>query len=138
MREPDDKKVLLDTDVFSFLLNGHSLSEPYRKHIEGKRIALSFVTVGELLFGARRRSWGPRRLALLENAIGMTAIVPHDLEICRRYADTKSDLELAGTPIAGNDLWIAACALRDSIPLLSHNRRHFGRVPGIRLVSEGG
>jgi tRNA(fMet)-specific endonuclease VapC len=80
---------------------------------------------------------GDRALTLLENAIRMTAIVPHDLEICRRYAETKSDLELAGTPIADNDLWIASCALRHSIPLLSHNRRHFGRVPGIRLDSEG-
>ena len=38
--------------------------------------------------------------------------------------------------MADNDLWIAACALRHSIPLVSNNDRHFTGVPGLVLISE--
>jgi hypothetical protein len=40
--------VLLDTDVFSFLMKeGDTRYELYKPHVEGKTVALSFVTVGE-------------------------------------------------------------------------------------------
>ena len=38
--------------------------------------------------------------------------------------------------MADNDLWIAATAIRHSIPLLSNNRRHFADIPGLVLISE--
>lgn len=44
---PGDR-VLLDTDVFSYLLKGRDHAERYRKHVAGKTVAVSFVTVGEI------------------------------------------------------------------------------------------
>lgn len=38
--------------------------------------------------------------------------------------------------IADNDLWIAACAIRHSIPLVSNNFKHFDGIPGLILRSE--
>jgi predicted nucleic acid-binding protein len=38
--------------------------------------------------------------------------------------------------LADNDLWIAALAVRHSVPLVSNNRTHFQRVPGLVLISE--
>jgi hypothetical protein len=38
--------------------------------------------------------------------------------------------------IAANDKWIAACALRHAIPLVSNNRKHFENIPGLTLISE--
>jgi tRNA(fMet)-specific endonuclease VapC len=132
----DSDLVLLDTAVFSYLLNGHQTANAYRRHVEGKRFAVSFITVGELLFGALRRSWGQIRIARLKIAIHATTTVPWDEEICDCYAETKAQLESKGTPIADNDLWIAACALRHSMPLVSHNRKHFIRISGLTLISE--
>ena len=51
--------VLVDTDVFSFLMKGHTLAAQYEKHIKGKKPALSFVTVGELLTWSKHKGWGP-------------------------------------------------------------------------------
>jgi hypothetical protein len=34
-----------------------------------------------------------------------------------------------------NDLWIAACALRHSVPLISNNRKHFEKISGLQLIS---
>lgn len=44
---PGDR-VLLDTDVFSYLLKGREHAERYRKHVAGNTVAISFVTVGEI------------------------------------------------------------------------------------------
>jgi predicted nucleic acid-binding protein len=40
--------VLLDTDVVSFLFKNSGNASRYRPLIEGKRVAISFVTVAEL------------------------------------------------------------------------------------------
>ena len=43
--------VLLDTDVFSYLLKDDARADPYRPHVQDQTIAVSFVTVGELVLG---------------------------------------------------------------------------------------
>jgi predicted nucleic acid-binding protein len=35
-----------------------------------------------------------------------------------------------------NDLWIAATAIRRSIPLVTNNRKHFSVIPGLTIISE--
>jgi len=49
---------LLDTDVFSFFLKGDTRAALYEKHTKRKTIALSFVTVGELLLWPKIKGWG--------------------------------------------------------------------------------
>ena len=62
--------VLLDTDVFSFLLKGtDKRAEPYKPHVRDKTIAISFVTVGELYHGAEKRGWGIQKRAKLETKL---------------------------------------------------------------------
>jgi hypothetical protein len=38
--------------------------------------------------------------------------------------------------VADNDLWIAATAVRHSIPLISHNRKHYDDIPDLVFISE--
>ena len=64
-------------------------------------------------------------------------VVPSDHEVCREYGKLKASLREAGIVIADNDLWIAACALRHSIPLISNNRKHFEKMPGFEFDQPG-
>ena len=76
--------VLLDTDVFSYLLReGDARGNPYRQHVQGKTVAVSFVTVGELYYGAVKRNWSPKTVASLEQRLRATIIVPYDVEVCK-------------------------------------------------------
>ena len=50
--------VVLDTDVASAILRGR-LPESMRSNIEGKSLAITFVTVGELTSWTIRRGWVP-------------------------------------------------------------------------------
>lgn len=47
-------KVLLDTNIVSYLMRGGELAQRYLPHLENKLAALSFITVGELYFGAEK------------------------------------------------------------------------------------
>ena len=135
--------VLLDTNVFSFLLPFRldTRAELYRRHVEGESrfAAISFVTVAELYVLAERRKWGPLRVRDLETHLSAAVVVPYDVEICRTYAGLKTSLRNpsgSARVVETNDLWIAACAVRHSIPLITHNRRHFEGIPGLTIFTE--
>jgi tRNA(fMet)-specific endonuclease VapC len=128
--------VLLDTDVFSYLTrNGDTRGDAYRPHVRGKTISISFITVGEIYFGAERRNWGRKTLNSFLERLKAVVVVPSDHEVCREYGRLKASLQEAGIVVADNDLWIAACALRHSVPLISNNRKHFEKISGLKLIS---
>ena len=131
--------VLLDTDVFSYLLKrGDARGDPYRRHVRDKRVAISFVTVGELFFGAEKKGWGEEKRTALKSRLRSVVIVPFDVRVCREYAVLCNLKTADGVPrtIAANDRWIAACAIRHGIPLISNNRRHFEGIPRLQLITE--
>jgi tRNA(fMet)-specific endonuclease VapC len=122
--------------VFSFYSKGDSRAPSYDKHTKGKKWALSFISVGELLVWSRIKNWGAEKVAKLESSIQRTGVIPYDLTLCKTYADLKAKLTKAGKPVPDNDLWIAATAIRHSIPLVSHNRKHYDEIPDLILFSE--
>jgi predicted nucleic acid-binding protein len=115
---------------------GDPRGRPYLRHVKGRTTALSFITVGELLFGAFWRGWGERRAAELQRRLEAAFILPLDHETSLTYGRLKSGLRKQGRVLMDNDLWIAALAVRHSVPLISNNLAHFERVPGLVLISE--
>lgn len=79
---------------------------------------------------------GQAKVTELERAIARTGVIPYDMALCQIYAELRASLMKAGKPIGDNDLWIAATAIRHSIPLISHNRKHYDEIPGLVLESE--
>ena len=135
--------VLLDTNVFSFLLpfRPDTRAELYRHHVEGENTiaVISFVTVAELYVLAERRNWGAPRIRDLEARLNAAVVIPYDVGICRTFARLQTSLSTrsgSARLIDNNDLWIAACAVWHGIPLITHNRRHFEGIPGLKVVSE--
>lgn len=134
---PKFPAVLVDTNVFSYLMKaGDTRAAMYAPHVVGKNMCVAFVTVGELYFGAYKRKWGAAKVEDLNRRLRSAVIVPYDLPLCYTYADLKSKTISSGRTIPDNDLWIASCAVRHSIPLISHNRQHFVEIPGLMLISE--
>ena len=133
-------EVLLDTDVFSFLLRQEDTrASIYRPHIINQIVVISYVTIGELYYWAEGRKWRAERFRRMEQTIRATTVVRYDLEVCRTYARLKSALRNPSGShrvIGDNDLWIAACAVRHGLPLITHNRRHFEGIPNLNIISE--
>lgn len=108
----------------------------YGPHVKGKRPAIAFVTIGELRFWSYKRKWGKRRLDDLTARLRSVIIVPYDDLVCDVYAQLKAEMSASGKSIADNDLWIASCAVRHSLPLITHKRAHFENVPRLKIISE--
>jgi tRNA(fMet)-specific endonuclease VapC len=133
--------LLLDTDVFSFLCSRDPRRAlPYRQHLNGHVLAVSFATVGEHYAGYLKQilkgSWTAAHLTRLETHLEGVGIIPYDVDVCRTYGNIRAVLMQAQRTVATNDLWIAATAIRHSIPLVTNNRKHFAVIPGLNIISE--
>lgn len=122
--------------MFSYLgKSGDTRGELYRPHVKDKLVVISFITVGEMYFGARKSNWDKAKLERLDKRIRSVVVAPYDIAVCETYARLKAGLP-KGRTIEDNDMWIAACAVRHSIPLVTHNRRHFDDFKELIVISE--
>jgi tRNA(fMet)-specific endonuclease VapC len=133
--------VMLDTDVYSYITGNNSKKAiPYKTHIAGHTITLSFITVGEQYAGFLKQilmgRWPAKRLTKLESNLQLVTVIPYDIEVCKTFGDIKATLEKSGISVATNDLWIAACAKRHSLVLVTNNRKDFKNIPGLTIISE--
>lgn len=59
-------------------------------------------------------------------------------DVCWHYGELYRYLQRNGMLIGSNDLWIAATAVAYQMPIVTRNRGHFSRVPGVEIVAYGG
>jgi len=131
-----DAKLILDTCVVSYLMRGGAEARLYLPHVQGKLLAISFITVGELYFGAEKARWGEQKRRQLETTLRNFVVVPYDHEIARCYGRLVAERQRIGAPVAPNDAWIAACAVRHRVPLVTHNPRDFTRISELTVITE--
>lgn len=129
-------KIIIDTNIVSYLMRGSPEAKVYATHLQGKLVAISFVTVGELYYGAEKRNWGKTKRLRLETTLKNCVVIPYDHEIARQYAKVLVERERMGRPISFNDAWIAACALRHNTPLVTHNGKDFESISGLQIITE--
>ncbi len=94
---------------------------------------MSFVTYGELRFGAEKSRDRDAAVTVLERLRELIPVVGPDARLGEHYGAIRAHLERSGTPIGNNDLWIAAHALATDVTLVTNNTREFSRVPGLEL-----
>lgn len=129
-------KVLVDTNVVSYVMKGDWLGKAYARHLQGKLLAVSFITVGEMYYGAEKARWGEKKRSQLESTLRNFVVVPYDHEIAKRYGIIVAERERKGRPISFNDAWIAACAVKHGVPLVTHNAKDFEEIGGLTVVSQ--
>jgi len=76
------ERVVVDTDVMSFVFKGHSRAAAYIPDLVGKEIVVSFMTIAELQRWALKKSWGPKLLAKLDRQLLQVIVYPVDLHLC--------------------------------------------------------
>jgi len=129
-------KLILDTNIVSYLMKGGPLAEAYLPHVQGRLHAIAFITVGELYFGAEYNGWGLAKRQGLETTLRNFVVIPYDHEIARCYGRVVTECRRKGNPISLNDAWIAACAVRHAVPLVTHNAKHFKDIDSLQIITE--
>lgn len=127
---------VIDTDIFSFLYKGDTRAELYRPHLTSPPFILSFMTLAELRSWTRQRNWSATRKRGLEAYLARYVILYATDALCDRWAEATDSARRAGRPIASADAWIAATALQQGIPLVTHNGMHYAGVAGLTVISE--
>ena len=80
-----ESRVILDTNIVSYLMKGGKLAAAYEPHLQSRLLVITFVTVGELYFGAEKQGWGERKRRTLETNLRNFVVIPYDFEIARCY-----------------------------------------------------
>jgi len=125
--------VVLDTNIVSYLMKGHTLAEQYRPDLEGKTLAISFMTVGELFEGAYRRNWSAVKFGELKERLKSYIVVPYSPKLSETWGRIRAERKLS--PIAVDDGWIAATAVTHACPLITHNPDDFHGITDLRVIT---
>jgi tRNA(fMet)-specific endonuclease VapC len=127
-------KWMLDTDTCIAIIKRQP--EVAIKKLRGKgigQVGLSSITLCELAFGAARSARSADNFSALHEFILALEVAPYDQAIAFEYGGVRAKLERIGKPIGSLDTLIAAHALALDVILVSHNRREFAQVAGLRL-----
>src|SRR3954451_24516126 len=127
---------VVDTDVVSILFNNNPVAQLYRRHLTGKLLVLSFMTLAEIRYGMLQAGWGANRVARMETYLKQFVLYTCDSDLCTTWAQLVHAERASGRGLSAQDAWIAATAILNGVPLVSHNRRHFVGIRDLMLISK--
>ncbi|MCW5983531.1 MAG: type II toxin-antitoxin system VapC family toxin [Bryobacteraceae bacterium] len=124
--------MILDTNALSAAADG----EPgaLARLAEATVVALPVIVLGEYRFGfaeSRKRVEYERWLVRF---VATCLVLDVTERTTVQYAELRSELKRAGTPIPANDAWIAALCREHALPILTRDG-HFDLVKGLRRLS---
>jgi predicted nucleic acid-binding protein len=123
----------LDTD---WIIQVFGKREPATRTLHvlaDSQVHVSLVTVGELYDGAFATVNPQAHLVAARQFLGQYHVIDLSDPVMERFAEIRSHLRRRGELIPDFDLLVAATALHHNLTLLTFNRRHFHRIPDLRL-----
>lgn len=126
-------KYLLDTNICVYWLKGNEQIEQKILSVGMDNVALSFINVSELYYGAYKSQRIESNLNLVKQLTEQLDVVESDEVISEIFGQLKADLESVGAIIDDADLFIAACAKVHGLILVTNNMKHFKRIKGLKL-----
>lgn len=125
--------LLIDTNIYSYAMRGDPAVVTALQRAD--RVAISAVSIGELLAGFRAGSSEQRNRQELAEFLDVprVTLLPVTDDTAEFYAAIHTTLRQAGTPVPTHDLWIAALALQHGLRLYTRDP-HFARIPGLLLL----
>jgi tRNA(fMet)-specific endonuclease VapC len=97
-------------------------------------VAVSSITVGELLLGTHLAEDSDRELAKVEAFLRPIQVIPFGREEAFHWPKLDAGLRRQGNRIETEDATIAATAMASGMTLVTGNAKHFGRVKGMKTV----
>lgn len=100
----------------------------------GKRFGISLVTMAELTVGVLKSNSPEAAWNAVLGVVGDVEVFGVSSVTPLTYAKLYRELELRGSLIPVNDIWIAATCLEAQLPIVARDA-HFNRVPGLKVIN---
>ena len=126
---------LLDTNIVSYFVKGISASLVQRMQVglDAQDIAISAVTRAELRYGLEIMDQFDKRRKRIDLLLTELPALSWGLDAADAYGRLKTYLRRNGTPVGDFDTQIAAHALAEKLTLVTHNTRHFEKIPALKI-----
>ena len=124
-------RYLLDTNIVIYVLKRRPVEVLSTFNANASRMAISSITLAELLHGAEKSSRVSENLAAIEDFCSRLEVLPYGPKAAQHYAVIRAALEKLGQPIGVNDMHIAAHARSEGLVLVTNNMGEFARVPAL-------
>jgi len=126
-------KYLLDTNILIDAIKNRPASLRERFTRCHGQMAMSSVSLQELVYGAEKSAAPDRNLRDIEGLTARMDVLPFDAAAATHAGRIRAELARAGTPIGPYDQMIAGHARGLGLTLVSNNLREFERVQGLLM-----
>ena len=128
-------RYLLDTNIVIYVLKRRPMEVLSTFNQNAHRMAISAITLSELLHGAEKSSQVHKNLAAVEDFCSRLEVLPYGSKAAQHYGAIRAKLEKAGQPIGVNDLHIAAHARSEGLILVTKCAGSLGVQPEVESAN---
>jgi len=127
--------VCIDTDVIIHFLRDKEELAKKLENLKEKGFSLNTTAVNgfELWKGAYRSGKKGATVAV-ENCLNEFDVLPLDKKSCKKSAELFEKLKSEGKMVDELDVMIASIAIVHGEKILTLNKKHFERIPGVELM----
>lgn len=125
-------KYLLDTNIVIYTIKNKPEQVRQRFNAHDGQMAISTITLMELLYGAEKSSDPQRNLHVVESFAARLDVLDFDSKAAQHTGQIRAELAKQGAPIGPYDQMIAGHARSQGLIVVTNNAREFDRVSGLR------
>ncbi|MDR1020368.1 MAG: PIN domain-containing protein [Synergistaceae bacterium] len=126
---------LLDTSICIYFLRQHPQVIRHIQQYDVEDLAISIITLAELLFGAYNSSQIENNINRIKFITERTRLLDLTPKATGIYAEIKAILRKSGNIIDDLDIFIGATAIENNLTLVTDNGQHFSRIKGLRIAN---
>jgi len=125
---------LLDTNIISYWMRGDKrVIDRIKKHSPSD-LALSTVTLAEILYGIEKSSMKKKERRLkIEQISSLLSLYSFNEAAAGEYAVIRAQLEREGMVISERDTQIASIAMANKLIVVTHNAEEFVRIGKLKV-----
>jgi predicted nucleic acid-binding protein len=128
--------VILDSTVIIRHLRKRKEETQLIRKLEAKvKLATTLVNVFEVYYGAYKSKDVKRNLASAKGFLSTLDLLGLDETSAEIAGQVLTELESQGLTIEMRDLFIGCIALKNGFTVVTHNKRHFERIPKLYVMT---
>ena len=126
-------RFLIDTNIIIYSLkNAGYVKDNFLKYKDDE-MSLSVISYGELVFGAKKSGSVEKNLKTVEYIKSIFTLVDVTSDVMDVFGEIKAKIQKTGRIIDDMDLLIASTAISENMILVTHNTKHFEKIPNLQI-----